>query len=47
MVMSREHIAALQSKRADSVLHEHKMLDHIDEDMEYGLEITKLKSALK
>ena len=39
-IRSREHIAAFKSKRADSVLYKHKMMDHIDEDVEYGLEIT-------
>ena len=39
-VRSREHVAAFKSKKADSVLYKHKMLDHINEDVEYGLEIT-------
>ena len=39
-VRSREHITAFKSKRADSVLYKHKMLDHIDENVEYELEIT-------
>jgi hypothetical protein len=39
-VRSLEHIRAFQNKKPNSVLHKHKMLDHIDEEVEYGLEIT-------
>ena len=39
-IRTLEHIRAFKSKKADSVLYKHKMLDHINEDVEYGLEIT-------
>ena len=42
-----EHIRALKNKKADSVLYKHKMLEHINEDVEFGLEITgKFQDAL-
>ena len=46
-IRSMEHIRALKNKKADSVLYKHKMLEHINEDVEFGLEITgKFRDAL-
>ena len=39
-IRSIEHIRAFKAKKSDSVLYKHKMLEHINEDVEYGLEIT-------
>jgi hypothetical protein len=39
-IRSMEHIRAFQNKKADSVLHKHKQMEHMNEDVEYGLEIT-------
>ena len=39
-VRTMEHLAALKNERADSVLYKHKKLEHINENVEYGLEIT-------
>ena len=42
-----EHIRAYKNKKSSSVLHKHKTLDHIDEDVEFGLEVTGMyKDAL-
>ena len=42
-----EHGKAYENKQPDSVLHKHKMLEHLNEEVEYGLEITgKFKDAL-
>ena len=42
-----EHIRAFKNKKADSVLYKHKMLEHINEDVEFNLEITgKFRDAL-
>ena len=44
---SSEHLSAFKNKRSDSVLYKHKTLEHINEEVEYGLEITGLfKDAL-
>ena len=46
-VRSSEHLNAFKNQRSDSVLYKHKKLEHIDEEVEYGLEITGLfKDAL-
>ena len=46
-IRSMEHIAALKNKKSSSVLHKHKTLAHIDEEVEFGLEITGIfKDAL-
>ena len=46
-IRSIEHIRAFNTKQSKSVLYKHKMLEHIDEDVEYGLEITGIfKDAL-
>ena len=46
-VRSSEHLSAFKNKRSDSVLYKHKTLEHINEEVEYGLEITGLfKDAL-
>ena len=39
-IRSIEHIRAFNAKNSQSVLYKHKMLEHINEDVEYGLEIT-------
>ena len=39
-IRSQEHIKAFEAKKSHSVLYEHKVLDHINEEVEYGLEIT-------
>ena len=39
-IRSMEHIRAFHNKKTDSVLHKHKQMAHIDENVEYGLEIT-------
>ena len=39
-IRSIEHIRAFNNKKADSVLYKHKQMAHIDENVEYGLEIT-------
>ena len=42
-----EHIRAYKNKKPSSVLHKHRTLDHIDEDVEFDLEITGMyKDAL-
>ena len=42
-----EHIRAYKNKKSSSVLHKHKTLDHVDENVEFGLEITGIfKDAL-
>ena len=42
-----EHIAALNNQKSKTVLYKHKTLAHIDEEVEFGLEITRLfKDAL-
>ena len=44
---STEHLAAFKNQKSDSVLYKHKKLEHIDEEVEYGLEVTGLfKDAL-
>ena len=44
---SSEHLRAFNNKKRDSVLFKHKQLEHIDEEVEYGLEVTGLyKDAL-
>lgn len=44
---TKEHLQAFKNKRMDSVLFKHKMLDHIDEEVEYRLEVTgKFQDAL-
>ena len=44
---SSEHLNAFKNQRSDSVLYKHTKLEHIDEEVEYGLEITGLfKDAL-
>ena len=44
---SSEHLSAFKNQRSDSVLYKHKILEHINEEVEYGLEITGLfKDAL-
>ena len=46
-VRTSEHLSAFRNQRSDSVLYKHKALDHINEEVEYGLEITGLlKDAL-
>ena len=46
-VRTMEHIKSYETKKSHSVLYKHKLLDHIDEDVEYGLEITGIfKDAL-
>ena len=46
-IRSMEHIAALKNKKSSCVLHKHKTLAHIDEEVEFGLEITGIfKDAL-
>ena len=35
-----EHIRAFKNNKADSVLYKHKQMEHINENVEYGLEIT-------
>ena len=39
-VRSIEHIRSYEKKKSSSVLQKHKMLDHIDEEVEFELEIT-------
>ena len=39
-IRSMEHIRAFKNKKSDSVLYKHKMLEHINEEVEFGLEIT-------
>ena len=39
-IRTMEHLGAFKNKRADSVLYKHKRLEHINENVEYGLEIT-------
>ena len=42
-----EHIAAIKNQKSKSVLYKHKTLAHIDEEVEFGLEITGIfKDAL-
>ena len=42
-----EHISAFKNQNLKSVLHKHKQLAHIDEEVEFGLEITGIfKDAL-
>ena len=42
-----EHISSYTSKKSNSVLYKHKTLEHIDENVEFGLEITGVfKDAL-
>ena len=44
---SMEHINSYKNKHSSSVLYKHKALDHINEDVEFGLEITGVfKDAL-
>ena len=46
-IRSMEHIRAYKNKKLSSVLHKHKTLDHIDEEVKFGLEITGMfKDAL-
>ena len=46
-IRSMEHISSYTSKNPKSVLFKHKMLEHIDESVEFGLEITGVfKDAL-
>ena len=46
-VRSMEHIRSYEMKKPKSVLHKHKLLDHIDEEVEFELEITGIfKDAL-
>ena len=46
-VRTLEHIRSYEKKQTGSVLHKHKMLDHIDEEVEFELEITGIfKDAL-
>ena len=46
-VRSIEHIRSYEKKKPNSVLHKHKLLDHIDEEVEFELEITGIfKDAL-
>ena len=46
-VRSSEHLRAFNNKKSDSVLYKHKQLEHVDEEVEYGLEVTGLfKDAL-
>ena len=46
-VRSIEHIRSYEKKKTSSVLHKHKMLDHINEEVEFELEITGIfKDAL-
>ena len=35
-----EHIKAFQNKKSNSVLYKHKLMDHINEEVEFGVEIT-------
>ena len=43
----KEHLSALNGKRADSFLYKHKTLEHEEEEMEVSMEITGLfKDAL-
>ena len=37
---SMEHINSYKNKNSSSVLYKHKALDHINKDVEFGLEIT-------
>ena len=42
-----EHISSYANKKSNSVLFKHKTLEHIDESVEFGLEITGVfKDAL-
>ena len=42
-----EHIAAFKNQKSNSVLHKHKTLAHIHEEVEFGLEVTGIfKDAL-
>ena len=42
-----EHINSYKNKKSNSVLFKHKTMDHIDESVEFGLEITGVfKDAL-
>ena len=41
-IRSMEHIRAFQNKKADSVLHKHKQMEHMNENVEYGLEISSI-----
>ena len=46
-VRSLEHIRSYTNKKSNSVLYKHKTLDHINENVEFGLEITGIfKDAL-
>ena len=46
-IRSMEHIRAYKNQKLSSVLHKHKTLDHIDEEVKFGLEITGMfKDAL-
>ena len=46
-VRSSEHLAAFKNQKQDSVLYKHKKLEHVDEEVEFGLEVTGLfKDAL-
>ena len=42
-----EHLADFRNKRPHSVLYKHKMVDHADEEISFGMELTgKFKDAL-
>ena len=46
-IRSTEHISSYANKKSNSVLFKHKTLEHIDESVEFGLEITGVfKDAL-
>ena len=46
-VRTMEHLKAFEAKKSHSVLYKHKMVDHYEEEVEFGLEVTgKFKDAL-
>ena len=46
-IRSMEHIKAFQNKKSNSVLYKHKLMDHINEEVEFEVEITGIfKDAL-